>query len=109
LKEIAPHTVRAALLFNPTTASPLQIYMPSIRAAATSLAVEVSAAPVNTKDDIEGVIAAQAGDPGGSLIVMPDKFNRRNGDLIVGLAARYKVPGHLLQSLFRGIRWFDRL
>jgi putative ABC transport system substrate-binding protein len=69
-----------------------RIYMPSIRAAATSLAVEVSAAPVNTKDEIEGVIPAQAGDPGGSLIVMLDKFNRRNGDVIVGLAARYKVP-----------------
>jgi putative ABC transport system substrate-binding protein len=92
LKEIAPHTVRAALLFNPTTASPLQIYMPSIQAAATSYAIGVSAAPVNTKDEIEGVIAAQAGDPGGSLIVMPDIFNRRNGDLIIGLAARYEVP-----------------
>jgi putative tryptophan/tyrosine transport system substrate-binding protein len=92
LKEIAPHTVRAALLFNPTTASPLQIYMPSIQAAATSFAVEVSAAPVHAKDEIEGVIAAQARNPGGSLIVMPDPFNRRNRDLIIALAARYGVP-----------------
>jgi len=92
LKEIAPHTVRAALLFNPTTASPLQIYMPSIQAAATSFAVEVSAAPVHAKDEIEGVIAAQARNPGGSLIVMPDIFNRRNRDLIIALAARYGVP-----------------
>ena len=92
LKEIAPHTVRAALLFNPTTASPLQIYMPSIQAAATSFAVEVSAAPVHAKDEIERVIAAQARNPGGSLIVMPDIFNRRNRDLIIALAARYGVP-----------------
>ena len=92
LKEIAPHTVRAALLFNPTTASPLQIYMPSIQAAATSLAVEVSAAPVHAKNEIEGVIAAQARNPGGSLIVMPDIFNRLNRDLIIALAARYGVP-----------------
>jgi putative tryptophan/tyrosine transport system substrate-binding protein len=92
LKEIAPHTVRAALLFNPTTASPLQIYMPSIQAAATSFAVEVSAAPVHAKDEIEGAIAAQARNPGGSLIVMPDIFNRRNRDLIIALAARYGVP-----------------
>jgi putative tryptophan/tyrosine transport system substrate-binding protein len=83
LKEIAPHTVRAALLFNPTTASPLQIYMPSIQAAATSFAVEVSAAPVHAKDEIEGVIAAQARNPGGSL---------KNRDLIIALAARYGVP-----------------
>jgi len=92
LKEIAPHTVRAALLFNPTTASPLQIYMPSIQAAATSLAVEVSAAPVHAKNEIEGVIAAQARNPGGGLIVMPDIFNRLNRDLIIALAARYGVP-----------------
>jgi putative ABC transport system substrate-binding protein len=92
LKEIAPHTVRAALLFNPTTAAPLQIYMPSIQAAATSFAVEVSAAPVHAKDEIEGVIAAQARNPGGSLIVMPDIFNRWNRDLIIALAARYGVP-----------------
>jgi putative tryptophan/tyrosine transport system substrate-binding protein len=92
LKEIAPHTVRAALLFNPTTASPLQIYMPSIQAAATSFAVEVTAAPVQAKDEIEGVIAAQARNPGGSLIVMPDIFNRRNRNLITALAARYGVP-----------------
>ena len=92
LKEIAPHTVRAALLFNPTTAPPLQIYMPSIQAAATSFAVEVSAAPVHAKDEIEGVIATQARNPGGSLIVMPDIFNRRNRDLIIALAARYGVP-----------------
>src|SRR6516165_8032256 len=92
LKEIAPHTVRATLLFNPTTASPLQAYMPSIQAAATSYAVEVSAGPVSTKDEIGGIVAAQARDPGGSLIVMPDIFNRRNSDLIISLAARYGVP-----------------
>jgi putative ABC transport system substrate-binding protein len=109
LKEIAPHTLRAALLVNPTTAPPLQIYMPSIQAAATSFAVEVSAAPVHARDEIEGVIAAQARNPGGSLIVMPDIFNRRNRDLIIALAARYGVPAIYYRSLFCGIRWFDRL
>jgi putative tryptophan/tyrosine transport system substrate-binding protein len=92
LKEIAPHTVRVALLFNPATASPLQIYMPSIQAAATSVAIEVSAVPVHARDEIESVIAAQARNPGGSLIVMPDIFNRRNRDLIIASAARYGVP-----------------
>jgi hypothetical protein len=39
--------------------------MPSIQAAATSLAVQTSAAPVQAKDEIESVIAAQARDSGG--------------------------------------------
>jgi hypothetical protein len=43
IEGIAPPTVRAAL-----------------QTAATSFAVEVSAAPVHAKDEIEGVIAAQA-------------------------------------------------
>jgi putative tryptophan/tyrosine transport system substrate-binding protein len=92
LKEIAPHTVRAALLFNPTTAPQVPMYMPSIQAAATSFAIEMSAATVHATDEIEGVIAAQAHDPGGSLVVIPDIFNRRNSDLIISLAARYGVP-----------------
>ena len=60
LKEIAPRTVHVALLFNPATTVPLQFFMPSIQAAASSFAIEVSAAPVHAKDEIEGVIAAQA-------------------------------------------------
>jgi putative ABC transport system substrate-binding protein len=92
LKEIAPHTVRVALLFNPATAAPLRVFMPSIQAAASSLAVEVSATPVHAKDEIEGVIAAQARNPGGGLIVMPDAFNVANRELIIALAARYAVP-----------------
>src|SRR5207237_3297397 len=66
--------------------------MPSIQAAASSFAVQVSAVPVHGKDEIEGVIAAQARDPGGGLIVMPDVFNDVNRELIIALAARYSVP-----------------
>jgi putative tryptophan/tyrosine transport system substrate-binding protein len=92
LKEIAPSTARVALLFNPTTAPPLQIYLSSIQAAAPSFRVEVSTAPVHAKDEIEGVIAEQARNPGGGLIVMPDLSNVANRDLIISLAARYGVP-----------------
>ena len=92
LKEIAPRTKRVALLFNPATAPPLQFYMPSIQAAALSFAVDVSAAPVPDRDEIESVIAAQASSPGGSLIVMPDAFNAANRELIIALMARYGVP-----------------
>jgi putative ABC transport system substrate-binding protein len=92
LKEIAPRTVRVALLFNPATAVPLQFFMPSIQAAASSVPIEISAAPVHAKDEIEGVITAQARSPGGGLIVMPDAFNEPIRELIITLAARYSVP-----------------
>jgi putative ABC transport system substrate-binding protein len=38
------------------------------------------------------VIAAQARNPGGGLIVMPDVSNDVNRELIIALAARYGVP-----------------
>jgi len=92
LKEIAPRTVRVALMFNPTTAVPLKFYLPSVQAAASDAGVEVNATPVHAKDEIEGVIAAQARDQGSSLIVMPDPFNGANREEITLLAARYRVP-----------------
>jgi len=92
LREIAPSTVRVALLFNPTTAPPLEFFLPSIQAAASSFDVKVSAARVYSKAEIEGVIAGLASDPGGGLIVMPDSFNVTNRDLIIALASRYGVP-----------------
>jgi len=92
LKQIAPGVTRVALLFNPTTSVPIKFYMASIQAAASSFAVQTSTAPVHAKDEIEGVIAALAGNPGAGLIVMPDLFNTTNRDLIIAVAARYRVP-----------------
>jgi putative tryptophan/tyrosine transport system substrate-binding protein len=92
LKEIAPRTLRVALMFNPTTAVPLKFYMPSVQAAASTSGVEANATPVHAKDEIEGVITALARDQGSSLIVMPDPFNGANREHITLLAARYRVP-----------------
>ena len=92
LKAIAPNTMRVALFFNPATVVPLKTYMPSIHAAASSLAIQVDSAPVHAKDEIEVVIATQARDARSGLIVMPDPFNATNGEQIVQLAAAYRVP-----------------
>jgi putative tryptophan/tyrosine transport system substrate-binding protein len=92
LREIAPSTGHVALLFNPATAPPLKFYMPSIQAAASSFGIRVLVTPVHAKEEIEVIVAAQARDAGGSLIVMPDAFNAANHDLIISLVARYGVP-----------------
>ena len=84
LKQIAPGVTRVALLFDPATTVPCKVYMSSIEAAASSFAIRASAAPVHAKDEIEGVVAALAGNPGAGLIVMPDLFNTVNRDLIIG-------------------------
>ena len=100
LKEIAPRTLRMALLFNPATGVPLENFMPSIQAAASSFAVEVRVAPVRTRDEIESLIAAQARDPGGGLIVLPSAFSLANRDPIIALAARYRVPTIYYQRFY---------
>jgi putative ABC transport system substrate-binding protein len=92
LREIAPRTVHMAFLFNPATALPIQAYVPSLQIAARSFGVQASTAPIHSKDEIEGVIAAQARSPGGGLIVPPDVSNVVNRDMIIALAARYSVP-----------------
>jgi putative ABC transport system substrate-binding protein len=92
LKEIAPRTERMALLFNPTTDAPVEFYLPSVQAAAKTLAVKVSNAPVHATGEIEGVVAALARDPGGGLIALPDTFIGVNVELIAALTARYKLP-----------------
>jgi putative tryptophan/tyrosine transport system substrate-binding protein len=100
LKEIAPRTAHVAILFNPATTPPLKFYMPSIQAAASSFAIEASSAPVHAKDEIEGVIAAQARNPGGGLLVMPDVFNDANRELVIALAARSGVPAIYPRPVF---------
>jgi putative tryptophan/tyrosine transport system substrate-binding protein len=102
LKEVAPRTVRVALLFNPATAVALQFFNSSVQDAATFLAVQASAAPFRAKDEIEDVIAAQARIPGGGLVVLPDAFyfHAPNRDLIIALAARYGVPTIYFSRLF---------
>jgi putative ABC transport system substrate-binding protein len=71
LKEIAPQTARIALPFNLETAPPSKFFVPSVQAAASSIAIEASIAPAHTKDEIEGAIAAQARKPEGASSSRP--------------------------------------
>src|SRR6516165_4119511 len=74
LKEIAPRVTRVAVLFNPTVAPYAEAFLNPFKAAASSLAVEAIAAPVRDLSELDSVVAAQAREPNGGLIVMPDTF-----------------------------------
>jgi putative tryptophan/tyrosine transport system substrate-binding protein len=92
LKEIAPSIQRIALLFNPRTSVPVKIYMPSIEAAASSLAVKVNLTPIAARDEIESIIVAEARNPGSGVLVLPDSFTTANRELIISLTAHYRLP-----------------
>jgi hypothetical protein len=90
LKEIAPRVARVAFLFNPATAPFAEYYLNPFKAAALSLAVEAIAAPVHDTSSLESVIAAQAREPSGGLIVMPETFLNVHRAEVTSLAARYR-------------------
>src|SRR5207247_9344685 len=71
---------------------PLEFFLPSIQAAASSLNVHANLVTIHGRDEIEGVIAAQARDPGGGIVALAHAFNTTNRELIIELAARYRVP-----------------
>jgi len=92
LKEIAPRIDRAALLYNPATAPTIEYFLNSFKAAAASLAVEAVTAPVRDASDLESVVAAQAREPNGGLIALPDTFLAGHHVQVASLAARYRLP-----------------
>jgi putative ABC transport system substrate-binding protein len=92
LKEIAPRVNRVAFLFNPATATYAEYWLNPFKAAAASIAVEAIVAPVRDRSELESVVATQAREPNGGLIVMPDSFTDFHRVEITSLAARYRLP-----------------
>jgi len=92
LKEIAPRVNRVAFLFNPETAPFAEYWLTPFKASAASFAVEAIVAPVRNLAELESAVAAQAREPNGGLIVMPESFMSARRVEVVSLAARYRLP-----------------
>lgn len=90
LKEVAPGVTRVAVIFNPKTAFAPPLDRPI--AAARSLGVTATLAPVHDDATLEQMIAAQARAPGGGLVCLPDSFNVRHRAVIIAAAARHRLP-----------------
>jgi putative ABC transport system substrate-binding protein len=80
------------LLFNPATAPHFEYWLNPFKAAAASFGVEPIVAPVRDMPELQSVVAAQAREPNGGLIVMPDSFTNVHRAEIISLAARYRLP-----------------
>jgi putative ABC transport system substrate-binding protein len=92
LKQIAPAVRRVALLFNPDTAPFATSFVRVIEVSAPSFAVEPIAAAVHDDAELERTVADFAAKPSGGLIILPDVFTVGHRDLIIALAARYRLP-----------------
>lgn len=94
LKELVPKLTRASLIFNPDTASYSAYYLPPFETAARAHGIEPIVAPVRNEADIERTIADLGKARNAGLVAMPDPFTgtAHNLELIITLAARYRVP-----------------
>jgi putative ABC transport system substrate-binding protein len=91
LKEIAPNVTRAAVLRNPAITSGVGQFG-AIQSVAPSLGMELRPIDVRDAGEIERGVAAFAGTSNGGLIVTAAGLTRVHRDLIIKLAARYRLP-----------------
>src|SRR6266536_5577614 len=94
LKEIAPNLARAAFLKTPSSASYFDYYMHAALELSPSLGIEPVTCRVEheSASDIERAVESFAIVPNGGLVVMPDTTPINYSDLIIGLAARHRLP-----------------
>jgi putative ABC transport system substrate-binding protein len=92
LKQIAPHVTRVAFLFNPATAPYAEHFVSPYKSAAPSLGLEATLAPVRDATELESAFAAQAREPNGGVIVMPETYTTVHRAAITSLAAHHRLP-----------------
>jgi putative ABC transport system substrate-binding protein len=92
LKRIASAIKRVALLFNPDTAPYAGSFVRVAEAAAPSFGIEPIAIEAHDDGELERSVADFAAKPASGLIILPDAFTTGYRDLIVALAARYRLP-----------------
>jgi putative ABC transport system substrate-binding protein len=91
LKQIAPGVTRVLALLQVETAANAG-FLRTAQSAAPSLGVTLTAASVHNATDIETAVMALSTEVNCGLIVMPHPVTVTNRELILKLAARYRLP-----------------
>ena len=91
LKEIAPGVTRAAVLRDPAIAAGIGQFA-IIQSVAPALGVEVNPVSVHDATEIERAVTAFAQSANGGLILTASPLSGVHRDLIITLAARFKLP-----------------
>jgi putative tryptophan/tyrosine transport system substrate-binding protein len=101
LKEIAPRLARAALVGNPKVMlTGYDYFLRAAEATAPSFAIELIPSHVENAADIERAIESFARVPNGGLVLPPDSTTNVHRDLVIALAARYRLPAIYTARLF---------
>ncbi|HZK91554.1 MAG TPA: ABC transporter substrate-binding protein [Stellaceae bacterium] len=101
LKELAPETDRAAVLFDPEVSpSGGSAFLRALEDAGRPLGVASIAAPIHREAELASVVADFAREPRGGLVVLPDDFTVIHREEIVASAARHRLPALYPVRLF---------
>ena len=101
LKELAPETDRAAVLFNPEVApSGGSSFLRTLEDTGRSLGVTPIATPIHSDTELATTVAVFARQPRGGLIVLADDFTITHREEIVAAAARHRLPALYPVRLF---------
>jgi ABC-type uncharacterized transport system substrate-binding protein len=90
--ELIKECACVGLMFNPNTAAAMDYYMPTVRASARRLSVELITGAVRSTGEIEAFISRIASGQDAGIAVMPDSFPGSHRDLIVSLVTQHGVP-----------------
>src|SRR5262245_123063 len=99
LKEIAPRVTRVAVIRDPDISAGTGQFG-AIQTAAPSLGLELIAVNPREAGEVERAIAAFARSPNGGLIATSSALAIARRDLIIGLAARHKLPAVYWRRVF---------
>jgi putative tryptophan/tyrosine transport system substrate-binding protein len=92
LKQVAPGTVRVAIMFNPDTYPYYALHLRSFETVARTLSLQLTAAQVRSSEEIDEVVAKLARQPGSALLITPDPYLVVHRGAVVRAAGQYRVP-----------------
>ena len=93
LKEMMPQLARVAILYNPDSAPAAgTFFLTPFVGAAREFKVQPITAQVRNPAEIESAIAKLGSEPRSGLIVMPENFTSVHRQLIISLAAQFRIP-----------------
>ena len=92
LKQIAPGIARVAIMFNPDTYPYYAIHLRSFEMVARILSLELTAAKVQSPEEIDEVVARLGRQPGNALLITPDPYLVVHRGAVIRAAGQYRVP-----------------
>jgi putative ABC transport system substrate-binding protein len=92
IRQVVPDLTHVAFIFNPDTSPQNNFVLGSIKSAAPSLGIEVTAAPVHDPDGLARAVESASHKPHSGLVFPNDPFLQVRREQTVELAARYRLP-----------------